>query len=491
MSRQSPATMQKKAVSADFVRQLRRAVGKGAILSDPDELLVYECDGHVIKKQAPDVVVLPESTEQVTSVVRLCNQFRVPFVSRGAGTGLASGCLSVDGGAMIATTRMCRIHEVNLRDRYAVVDPGVVNSHLNRYLSGSGYHFAPDPSSQAACTLGGNVAMNSSGPHALKYGATASHVLGLEVVLPDGSVVELGGTAEDLPGYDLAGLFVGSEGTLGICTRITVRLTRNPAANRTLLVAFETIRDATEAVGHILRTGILPAALEMIDRGIIEALGAADRFNVPPDGDAMLLIDVDGLNVSVESETQGIAEICRTHAAKEIRRPEPDDERERFWKCRHQALGAVGRLSPGYCVQDGVVPPSKLAEILDFISECSQRHQIRVVNVAHAGDGNLQTVFLFDKQDDRQIQRARDAGDEILAKCVELGGSITGGHGIGVEKVRLMNKQCQDVDLEVMAAVRRAFNASRSCNPGRLLPTDSDCGTERAPVAVPGHNVSV
>jgi len=385
---------------------------------------------------------------------------------------------------------MRRILEVHIRDRFAVVEPGLVNVHLPQHLQGSGYHYAPDPSSQGACTIGGNCATNSGGPHTLKYGVTVNHVLGLEVVLPDGSVVELGGPVEDSPGYDLTGLFVGSEGTFGVVTKVIVRLTRDPAAYRTMLAVFETMRDATSTVSNIIGAGIVPAALEMMDQGIVEALEAAFQFGFPLDAAAVLLIEVDGLEVAVEEEAKRIIDICNRAGAREVRRADTQKQRQLLWKCRKQAFGAIGRLSPNYCTQDGVVPRTKLPEILDFIAECATRHDLRIVNVFHAGDGNIHPILLFDERDRDQVKRVLDASDEILTRCLELGGSVTGEHGIGVEKISFMNKLFMPDDLEVMAAVHNAFNPDGRCSPGKMLPTAGACGMEQIERSQPGKQVA-
>jgi glycolate oxidase len=466
--------------AAQLLDRLRGVVGEEGLLYNPEELLVYECDGYVVEKKAPDVVVFPTSTEQVVGVVRACNEFGVPFVPRGAGTSLAGGCLPVGGGVMIALTRMNRILEVHVEDRYAVVEPGLVNVHLTRHLAGSGYHYAPDPSSQGACTIGGNVATNSGGPHTLKYGVTVNHVIGLEVVLPDASVVRLGGPAGDPSGggYDLTGLFVGSEGTFGVCTKVWVKLTRDPVAYRTMLAVFETVGDATRAISGIIAAGIVPAALEMMDQGIIGALEAAFHFGFPLDAGAVVLIEVDGLEVAVDAEAARITKICQAAAAREVRRAADAQERLKLWKCRKQAFGAIGRLSPSYCTQDGVVPRTKLPEILEFITECGRRHGVRIVNVFHAGDGNIHPILLFDERDPEQIGRVMAASDEILGKCIDLGGSVTGEHGIGVEKISFMNRLFTDTDLEVMEDVRRVFNPLGRCSPQKLLPTAGACGME-------------
>jgi glycolate oxidase len=478
-------------VARELLARFRAIVGEDGLLSAPEELLVYECDGYVVEKKAPDVVLFPETREQVVAIVKTCNEFDVPFVPRGAGTSLSGGCLPVGGGVMIALTRMKKILEVNLRDRYAVVEPGLVNVHLTQHLKGTGYHYAPDPSSQGACTIGGNVATNSGGPHTLKYGVTVNHVLAVEVVLPNGSVAELGSPTGDTPGYDLAGLFVGSEGTFGICTRVTVRLTRNPAAYRTLLGIFETVADATQAISHIIGAGIIPAALEMMDQGIVGAVEAAFHFGFPLDAGAVLLIEVDGLEVAVDEEAEKIVTICQSSGAREVRRATTEKERLLLWKCRKQAFGAIGRLSPSYCTQDGVVPRTRLPEILAFITECGARHGIRIVNVFHAGDGNIHPILLFDERDAAQVARVLEASDEILGKCIEMGGSVTGEHGIGVEKISFMEKLFTPDDLAVMRQVHDVFNPAGRCSPQKMLPTAGGCGTEQIERSSPGRRAAL
>lgn len=481
----------RQAIAAEFLAALRQIVGPEGLLADEDELLVYECDGFTIEKKVPDVVVFPTSTEQVVAIVKLCNQYQVPFVPRGAGTSLAGGCLPVGGGVMVALTKMRRILEVNLRDRYAVVEPGLVNVHLTQHLKGTGFHYAPDPSSQGACTIGGNFATNSGGPHTLKYGVTVNHVLGAEMVMPDGSVVELGGPCEDVPGYDLTGLFVGNEGTFGICTKVIVRLTRDPAAYRTMLGVFNSVQDATQTISNIIGAGIVPAALELMDQGIIEAVEAAFHFGFPLDAAAVLLIEVDGLEVAVDEEAHKIVEICRATGAREVRSANSPKERLLLWKCRKQAFGAIGRLSPSYCTQDGVVPRTKLPEILEFITAAGARHGIRIVNVFHAGDGNIHPILLFDERNQSQVRAVLAASDEILNRCIELGGSVTGEHGIGVEKINFMDKLFAPADLETMEKVRRAFNPAGLCSPRKMLPTAGACGMEQIERASPGRKAAL
>lgn len=463
------------ATFSSLADRLRTIVGDGALLTSPSDLLVYECDGFTIEKNKPDVVVFPTSTEQVVEIVKACNAAGVPFLPRGAGTSLAGGCLPVGGGVMIALTRMKRILEVNTRDRYAIVEPGLVNLWLTNHLKPLGYHFAPDPSSQGACTIGGNVATNSGGPHTLKYGVTVNHVLGVELVLPDGSVVQTGGPAEDNPGYDLTGVIVGSEGTFGIVTKVWVRITRNPTAYRTLLGVFETVDDATNTISDIIGAGIVPAALEMLDSLILQAVEAAFHFGFPLDAGAVLIMEVDGLEAGLDADAQRIIDIAMKNKAREVRRANTDAERLLLWKCRKQAFGAVGRLAPSYCTQDGVVPRTKLPHILREIQRIAETYQLRVCNVFHAGDGNIHPILLFDERDQDQVQRVLKASHEILEECVKVGGSVTGEHGIGVEKIDFMPVLFTPEDLGVMIRLRSAFNPDNRCSPAKMLPTAGAC----------------
>lgn len=477
--------------SSEILDRLSRIFPAEDVIASEDELIVYECDGYVVEKKVPDVVVFPTTSRQVVETVKLCNEFNLPFVPRGAGTSLAGGTLPVGGGVMICLTRMRQILEINERDRYAVVEPGLVNVHLTQKLKDSGFHYAPDPSSQGACTIGGNVATNSGGPHTLKYGVTVNHVIGLEVVLPNGELVQFGGPCEELPGLDLTGLFVGSEGTFGVATKVWVKLTRNPAAYRTMLGVFETVADATEAISSIIGAGIIPAALEMMDQGIVGALEDAFHFGFPLDAGAVLLIEVDGLEVAVDQEKQQIIDICNQHGAREVRSANTSEERQLLWKCRKQAFGAIGRLAPSYCTQDGVVPRTKLPQILKCITQASQKHGIRIVNVFHAGDGNIHPILLFDERDAEQIQRVIAAGDEILTKCIELGGSVTGEHGIGVEKISFMDQLFTKSDVDVMTDIRAVFNPEGRCSPGKILPTAGACGMEHIERDKPGRRAAM
>jgi len=478
-------------VTIPFISRLLELLGPESVLTSQDEMLVYECDGYIVEKQVPDLVAFPETTEHVVGIVQLCNEFNVPYVPRGAGTSLAGGTLPVGGGVMICTSRMRSILEINLRDRYAVVQPGTVNIHLTQKLKGSGFHYAPDPSSQGACTIGGNVATNSGGPHTLKYGVTVNHVLGLEVVLPSGEVVRFGGPCQEEPEYDFTGLFVGSEGTFGICTRVWVKLTRDTAAVRTLLAIFETVTQATEAISAIIAAGIVPAALEMMDQGIIGAVEAAFHFGFPLDAGAVLLIEVDGLEVAVDAEAAQIIQICKNLETREIRTANSPQERLLLWKCRKQAFGAIGRLSPSFCTQDGVVPRTRLPEILAFIQQMECKYDLKIVNVFHAGDGNIHPILLFDERDAAQMQRVIQAGDEILQECIRLGGSVTGEHGIGVEKISLMNRLFTPADLDVMNEVRQVFNPEGRCSPRKMLPTAGGCGMEHIERRSPGRRAAM
>jgi glycolate oxidase len=483
-------TARPSSISSRFLEEMTAIVGAENVLHRREELLVYECDGYVIEKSVPDLVVFPTCTDHVVRVVELCRRYDVPFVPRGAGTSLAGGTLAVGGGVMICLTRMKRILEINTRDRYAVVEPGVVNVWLTRALAGTGFHYAPDPSSQTACTIGGNVATNSGGPHTLKYGVTVNHVRGLELVLPDASVVRTGGVNEDYPGYDLTGLVVGNEGTFGIVTQVVVNLTRDPEAGRTLLGVFETVEAATETVSGIIAAGIVPAALEMLDNLMIRAVEKAFGFGFPTEAGAVLIIEIDGIDAGMDCEADAIAQLVRSRGGKVEKlirwRTRKEPEYVGIWKSRKSAFGAIGRLSPTFCTQDGVVPRTKLPHILRFIEGVSQRHDIRIANVFHAGDGNIHPILLFDERDPDQVRRVLDASHEILDECIRVGGSVTGEHGIGVEKMAFMPKLFSPEDLAAMVAIRDTLNPEGRCSPEKLLPTGGACIERKSP----GHRAS-
>jgi glycolate oxidase len=464
---------------ATFVEALRAIVGTEQVLDNHAELLVYECDAFVLEKHLPQVAVFPKSTQEVARVVKLCVAAGVPFMPRGAGTSLAGGSAPVGGGVILVLTRMQAIQEVNLRDRYAVVEPGVVNAALNRHLAGTGFHYAPDPSSQGACTIGGNVGTNAGGPHTLKYGVTVNHVLGLEIVTAEGDIVRLGGPAEDTPGLDLVGTIVGSEGTLAIVTKIWVRLTRDPQSQRTMLAVFDSVDACSQAISGIIGAGIIPAALEMMDQGIIVAVEAAFHFGFPLDAEAVLIIEVDGIEAGLDAQRDRVAEICKAQGAREVRFAKDAKERLQLWKARKQAFGAIGRLSPSFCTQDGVVPRTKLPHILGRIREIGVKYDLRIVNVFHAGDGNLHPILLFDERRPEEVKRVLAASEEILNECIDCGGSVTGEHGIGLEKISFMTKLFSEADVEVMKRLRSALNPDGLLTPGKMLPTAGACGMEQ------------
>lgn len=445
------------------------------MITSSSELLVYECDGFTIEKNKPDVVVFPTTSEQVSQLVQVCNQHGVPFIPRGAGTSLAGGCLPVGGGVVISLARMKKILEVDYRNRCALIESGVINLWLTNHLKHHGYHFAPDPSSQGACTIGGNVATNSGGPHTLKYGVTVNHIMGLEFIMPDGTMVHTGGPVEDNPGYDLTGVMVGSEGTFGVATKSWVRITRNPQAYRTLLGVFESVDDATNTISEIIGAGIVPAALEMLDQMILGALEDAFHFGFPLDAGAILIMEVDGLEAGLQEEADRITAIAMKNGAREVRKAATDAERMLLWKARKQAFGAVGRLASSFCTQDGVVPRSKLPHILRVIQAIGKKYDLRICNVFHAGDGNIHPILLFDERHPDQVRRVLDASTEILDECIRVGGSVTGEHGIGVEKISFMAKLFAPEDLEMMIRLRNALNPTNQCSPHKMLPTSGAC----------------
>ncbi len=458
-----------------FIASLEKLLGRDRVLHTPAARMAYECDALTIAKHRPDVVVLPESTQEVSAVCKLAHATGVAVVPRGAGTGLSGGALAADGGVMIATARMNRILAVDVPNRRAVVQPGLVNTPLSEAVRSEGLGFAPDPSSQFACTLGGNVAENAGGPHTLKYGVTTNHVLGLTVVRSDGSIVTLGGTAEGLPGYDLVGLFVGSEGTLGVATEIVVKLVALPEAVRTMLAVFDSIAHASDAVGALIRSGIVPAALEMMDNLVIRAVEAAYGFGFPLDAAAVLIVELDGLAAGLDRQAVRASDILKASGAREVRLAKDEADRQLLWKSRKRAVGALGRYAPAHATQDGVIPPSKLPEVLAQIARIADRYRIRIANVFHAGDGNLHPIALFDDRDEDEIRRVIAAGGEILRLCASLGGSITGEHGIGIEKLAHMELLFGPDDLFIQDAIRRIWDPEGLMNPGKLLPQRA-CG---------------
>jgi len=467
--------------SGRLATRLRALAGDDGVVDHPDALAVYECDGYTLERATPELVVLPRTPAAVAAVVRLLWDEQIAFVPRGAGTGLSGGTLPVHAPVMICTSRLNRIEAIDRTNRRVVAQAGVVNQWVSNAVRDAGLHYAPDPSSQPACTIGGNVAENSGGPHTLKYGVTTNHVLGVELVLPDGQVVTLGGPVEDRPGYDLVGLVVGSEGTFGLVTRATLRLTRSPEDYRTLLAVFDSIDAASEAVSGIIASGVVPAALEMMDRLILGAVEAAYHVGLPTDAGAVLLVELDGPAVGLDDQMARVERVCRGQGARELRLARDDAERAALWKARKRAFGAVGRLAPSYCTQDGVVPRTRVPDIVRAIAAAGERHQIRIGNVFHAGDGNIHPILLFDERDPGEVERVLAAGRDILEACVALGGSITGEHGIGVEKAAQMPLLFSPDDLLAMTRLRAVFDPAQRANPHKIFPDAKVCVETRTP----------
>ncbi len=459
-------------VISRILPELEQVLQPGQILRDVVERLVYESDGYMVERSLPDLVLFPRSPQELSAVLRICHRAQVPVVPRGAGTSLAGGCLALGGGVMICLSRMHTIHEINLVDRYAVVDAGVVNGRLNQALVGTGLHFAPDPSSAGASTIGGNVATNAGGPHTLKYGVTSNHVLGRESVRPEGTIVQLGGPQGMTGEWDLAGLFTGSEGTLGFCTKAIVRLEPNPESWQTRLAIFETLDDAVRVVSEIIGAGIIPAALELMDQGMLRAIEDRYHHGMPIDAGAVLIIEVDGPACATTEEIARVDEICTAGGCREIRKATTPRERDALWKCRKQAFGAIGKISTSFCTQDGVVPRTRLPELLRFVLEVAEKYQLLIFNVFHAGDGNIHPILLFDERNPEQIQRVLAASGEILEKCLEFGGTVTGEHGIGVEKIEFMSKMFTEADLELFRQIREVFNPHGEVSRGKLIPEE-------------------
>ncbi len=460
--------------------ELEATLGAEHVVSEPEQVRVYDCDGLTGWRTTPAAVVLPASTEEVQAVVRACARDGVPFVARGAGTGLSGGALPVADGIVIALTRMNAILEVDVDSQRVVVQPGVTNLEVTAAVEADGLFYAPDPSSQQVCTIGGNVAENSGGAHCLKNGFTVNHVTGMTLVLPNGDAVVLGGKALDEEGPDLLGLVVGSEGTLGIVTEITLRVVRVPETVTTMLAAFHSLEAAGEACSRVIAAGITPAAIEMMDRLTIEAAEQAFHPGYPDGADAVLLVELDGVAAQVEHDARAVVELCRSLRAFEIRVAEDADERRLLWLGRKGAFAAMGRVSPDYYVQDGVVPRTRLPDVLRRIETLSRERGLRVGNVFHAGDGNLHPLVLYDAAAG-EAERAKALADAILDACLEAGGSLTGEHGIGVDKACAMPGMFSERDLEVFARVRAAFDPAGLANPGKVLPTPRLCGEAPGP----------
>jgi glycolate oxidase len=453
----------------ELVRNLEVIVGKGNVVHSRTGLLAYEYDAS-LKRGIPDAVVFASSTGQVSELVKLAHREGIPFLPRGSGTNLSGGTVAAKGGIIIELSRMNRIIEIDLKNRAAVVEPGVFNLALQEALAPLGYYYAPDPASQRVSTLGGNVGENSGGPLCLKYGVTTNHVIGLEVVLPDGSVIQMGGKALDYPGYDLKGVFVGSEGTLGIATKITVRIMRSPETVKTFLATYDSVDQAGQTVSDIIAQGIIPATLEMMDKLVIKAVEEAIHAGYPLDAEAVLIIELDGLRDGMDGLENRIVEICENNGVRTIEVAASEEDRDRLWAGRRGAFGAVGRLYPSYMVNDGTVPRAQLPWVLKRVAEISKKYNVPIGNVFHAGDGNLHPLILFDERDKTQLELVKKASYEILQACVDAGGTISGEHGIGIEKLDAMWFLFGWKDLDAMWKVKRSFDPENLCNPGKVLP---------------------
>ena len=459
---------------AEVVRELSDLLGARYVLHSPYDLMLYEYDAS-IDRSTPDIVVMPASSEDVAAIVKIAARHRVPVVPRGAGTGLSGGAIPIYGGIVIVFTRMNRILEVDYTNLRAVVQPGLVNLHLSNALNPQGFYYVPDPSSQRSCTIGGNVGENAGGPHTLIYGVTTNHVLGLEIVTAEGEIVEIGGWTYDTPGYDLTGLLIGSEGTLCIVTKIIVRMVHLAEDVKTMVAIFDTMDDASNTVSEIIASGIIPAAIEMMDQMILQAVEADSHAGYPTDAAAVLLMEAEGIRESVAEQVTEIEKICQKNHARSVRIAANEAERQLFWAGRKNAFGAVGRISPEFYVQDGVVPRTRLPYVLRRVEEICTGYGLRVGNVFHAGDGNLHPLILFDSQIPGEVERVRKAGHEILEVCAEVGGTITGEHGVGIEKQEEMALIFSEVDLRVMQQVRASFNPDQLFNPGKLFPLPGRC----------------
>jgi glycolate oxidase len=459
---------------------IERIVGPRGYLSRPEDLALYEYDGS-IDKARPDVVVFPRSTEDVVAIVKLAGEYSMPVVGRGAGTGLSGGAIPREGGIMVAFARMNRILELDFENERAVVQPGVVNLDITLAVQGSGYFYAPDPSSQRACTIGGNVAENAGGPHTLAYGVTTNHVLGLEAVLPDGSVITTGGKETDLGGYDLTGLLTGSEGMMALTTKVIVRLMRQPEMVKTILAIYDSADDAGDTVAEITARAITPVAVEMLDGVMLRMVEEATHAGYPMDADAVLLIELEGLKEGVEEQVEQIREACAACRAREFRIARNTEERELLWKGRKNAFGAVGRVSPSYYVQDGVVPRTQIAPTLRHIHTVSDRYGLSISNIFHAGDGNMHPIILFNARKPGDLEKAVLAGSDILEYCISVGGSITGEHGVGMEKMDLMTQLFSEDSLDTMRRLKEVFDPQQRFNPGKVLPTAKGCLEIRQP----------
>ncbi|HEY9811339.1 MAG TPA: glycolate oxidase subunit GlcD [Halomicronema sp.] len=460
-----------------IIKDFEAVVGKTGVVQRKEELLTYECDGLTSYRQRPAVVVLPRTTEQVSEVLKICDKYNVPWVARGSGTGLSGGALPVENCVLIVTALMRKIIKIDLENQRVVVQPGVINNWVTQAVSGAGFYYAPDPSSQIICSIGGNVAENSGGVHCLKYGVTTNHVLGLKLVLPDGSIVDVGGDICEMPGYDLTGLFVGSEGTLGIATEITLRILKYPESICVVLADFTNIEAAGNSVSDIIAAGIIPGGMEIMDNLSINAVEDVVATGCyPRDAEAILLVELDGLEVEVATNKKRVADICLKNGARNITSAHDQETRLKMWKGRKAAFAAAGHLSPDYYVQDGVIPRTQMAYVLKEIEELGRKYGYKIANVFHAGDGNLHPLVLYDNSVPGALEIVEELGGEILKLCVRVGGSISGEHGVGADKKCYMPDMFSEKDLETMQWVREVFNPKGLANPGKMFPTPKTCG---------------
>ena len=455
-------------------KKIIEIAGPRGYLDRPEDLTLYEYDGSV-DKASPELVVFPKTTEEVAAIVKITAEYDIPIVGRGAGTGLSGGAIPRAGGVIIGFSRMNRILEIDLENERMVLQPGVVNLDITLAVQADGYFYAPDPSSQRACTIGGNVAENSGGPHTLAYGVTTNHVLGLEFVLPDGTVHTTGGMEPDPPGYDLTGLLTGSEGTMALVTKIVVRLMRQPERIKTILAVYNSASDAADTVAEITACAITPVAVEMLDGEMLRMVEEATHAGYPMDAAAVLLIELEGLIEAVEEQAEQIRDVCCRSNAREFRVAKTAEERDLLWKGRKNAFGAAGRVSPSYYVQDGVVPRTQIAPTLRHIAATAERHGLKISNIFHAGDGNMHPIILFNSHVPGELERAKAAGEDILSYCISVGGTITGEHGVGMEKNEMMAKLFSAESLDYIARFKMLFDPGQRLNPGKVLPTGRGC----------------
>lgn len=461
---------------AELIEAMVRIVGVNHVIHEPNKLHVFSCDGYVAQPGLPRAVVSPANTNEVAAVVGWLHRHGLPFLPRGAGTGLSGGAIAHNGEVMVSLVRMNQLLSVDFDNLRAVVQPGLVNLTLTKQITAEGYYYAPDPSSQSVCTIGGNLAENAGGSHCLKYGVTTNHIVAAKFVLPDGQVVDLGQPYGDPVGYDMLGLVVGSEGTLGIATEITVRILQKPQAVQTALAMFDTLGDASNTVSAIIGAGIIPAAMEMMDQLAMQAVDKSNyHVGYPADIEAVLLIEVDGLATGVAADAARVVEICRQNHVRTVQVAQDTTERALWWSSRKMAFGAVGRISPDYIVQDGVIPRTRLTEVLQRVADISQASGLRIANVFHAGDGNLHPLICYDGRVPGETQKAIDAGSQVLKVCVDVGGTITGEHGVGIEKLAEMRYQFNEAELAAQRAIRAAFDPDDLCNAGKLIPQPARC----------------